>query len=99
MNVSRPVRICSVVKDPKICKVIGEALGRVEIEKFTYERRVSVADLIIFTEPREIIDQGFDRKKTFAFLMKSNMVMFSLPDNCVVVDPLNIAGSLDDIIN
>ena len=51
------------------------------------------ADLVIFDEVREI-ERGYDKEKSYAFLQMPGVKVPRLPDNCEVINPLQILPGL-----
>lgn len=96
----RPVRVHLAMEDGPLPRSIQQVLPIVGNEKsHVYVETQGEADLIIFTEPREI-ERGYTKEKSYAyFLVPWGMNKAQLPDNCMTIDSLNIMQGLMDAIN
>lgn len=83
---ARPVRIHIAMKDGSISRVIRQVLPIIGNEPiFTYVEKDDEADLIIFTEIRDI-EKGYSKEKSYAFLkLSGRSEVPTLPQNCAVI--------------
>lgn len=96
---NRPVRINLVMKDGPLPRSIRQVLPIVGNElSHVYVENVNDADLIIFTEVRDI-EHGYSKEKSYAYLqIRCNEKPPQLPENCQKIDALNIMNGLLDTI-
>ena len=96
---SRAVRIHLTMKDGPLPRSIRQVLPIVGNEtSHTYVENVNEADLVIFTEVRDI-EKGYSKEKSYAYLQTSPHNSPRLPENCATIDALNILLGLIDVIN
>lgn len=62
---------------------------------YTFVEDVSQADLVIFTEVRDV-ERGYDRNKIYAYLQAGSRVTTKLPENCLIINTL--AGNAVEVI-
>lgn len=93
-TLTRPVRIFLAMKDSPLPKSIRQVLPIVGNESvFTFVESADEADLVIFTEIRDI-ERGYSNEKSYAVLSMFRKRAPSLPENCMIVDVLDILGGL-----
>ena len=91
----RPVRIYLVMKDGPLLRAIKQVLPILGNESsHVYVENVNEADLIIFTEMRNV-ELGYSKEKSYAYLqLVDNDRSTQLPENCQKIDALNIMVGL-----
>ena len=95
---TRPVRIHLAMKDGPLPRSIRQVLPIVGNESvLTYVEKISEADLVIFTEVRDI-ERGYNKDTAYAYLVMPGTKTPTLPDNCEVIDSLNIMVGLINVI-
>ena len=93
-TLTRPVRIHLAMKEGPLPKSIRMVLPIIGNESsHVYVEDVDGADLVIFTDVRDI-EQTYNRKRTYAFLIMPGARKPALPDNCLIIDPLEILTGL-----
>jgi CheY-like chemotaxis protein len=97
---NRPVRIRLAMEDGPLPRSIKQVLPIVGNEtSHVFVETVDEADLVIFTDVREI-ERGYSQEKSYACLRLSNREeRLRLPENCLIIPTVNILVGLVDVIN
>lgn len=94
----RAVRIHLAMKDGPLPRSIRQVLPIVGNEtSHAYVENVNEADLVIFTEVRDI-ERGYNKDKSYAYLRTPGHNSLLLPENCTTIDALSIIPGLIDVI-
>jgi len=96
---SRPVRILLAMQDGFLAKSIKSVLPLIGNESsHVYVESQAEADLVIFTDVREI-EQGYSKEKSYAYLKTTSQPGGPrLPDNCTVINTMSILVDLVGVI-
>jgi CheY-like chemotaxis protein len=94
----RPVRIHLAMKDSPLPRAIKQVLRVLDNGSlFTYVESMDEADLVVFTEVRDI-ERGYSKEKSYVSLEMPGARTTPLPENCVTLETESLLVGLIEVI-